>query len=106
MRSRFRKQVDANTEPRNPNTDFMTTASDEMFKALSVMVRDRKIRAYLKQNDPQALLQAELALHGFVRGWTPGLRGSTREMRTIEEGLTDIRQHLQGQGQHLAGNRG
>lgn len=93
-RLRFRRKVDPSTPPTSPHSHELPTVFDELFKALSVMVRDRKIRAYLAGNDPQALMQAELALHRYVEGWSGGVAGRTRELLVVQAGLAEARSYV------------
>ncbi len=43
----------------------MNRPIDQLTKALTVMVTDKKIRSFLLQNDPMALKQAQEALRDY-----------------------------------------
>ena len=79
----------------------MDKAQKKMFNALSVIVLDKRIRAWLEANDPNALAQAEearecysLALaHGDVRAITDG---AEERFKSFVDAAAEMKERVDG----------
>jgi len=59
----------------------MNRPIDQLTKALTVMVTDKKIRSFLLENDPMALKQAQEALRDYFNQFEDAAHFSDFELR-------------------------
>jgi len=59
----------------------MNRPIDQLTKALTVMVTDKKIRSFLLENDPMALKQAQEALRDYFNQFEDTTHFSDFELR-------------------------
>jgi len=59
----------------------MNRPIDQLTKALTVMVTDKKIRSFLLENDPMALKQAQEALRDYFNQFEDATHFSDFELR-------------------------